>query len=464
MTPPSRVLLADDDALSRDFMREALEALGCKVSAVDDGHAALRLLGAGEHFDLVVSDLRMPRKSGFDVLDSVAESDTAFILVTAYGSADVAVEALRRGADDVLFKPVQLEQLETALARLERRCRLVAENAYHRDALLAQDPLIASAAMREVFAVVDRVAGSPTTVLITGESGTGKEVVATELHRRGPRANGPFIRVNCAALPEALIESELFGHEAGAFTGAMSRKLGRFELAHRGTLLLDEIGELPLALQAKLLRVLETSSFVRVGGVESIDVDVRVIAATNANLARLVKESAFRADLFYRLNIVPIEVPPLRARRDDILPLAERFLAEEALRHASDAPRLEPEARSLLYHYDWPGNVRELRNLMQRALLLCEAGRVTHKRLATWLTPREHTAASAVAAATASTSGALEDWVGRPLRELEDAFILATMRSVDDRRVDAARLLGLAPRTLYNRLRSLESGGAAPRA
>ncbi|MCA8969056.1 MAG: sigma-54-dependent Fis family transcriptional regulator [Planctomycetes bacterium] len=451
-----RVLLADDDGLSRDFLREALEAAGCQVTAVDDGHAAIRKLANGGEFDVVVSDLRMPRKSGFDVLEVASSHDLAFVLITAYGSADVAVDALRKGADDVLFKPVDLEQLETALARLEKRGRLVAENAYHRESALASNALVHSPALLDVFRVVDRVAASPTTVLVTGESGTGKEVVATELHRRSPRSSGPFIRVNCAALPESLIESELFGHEVGAFTGAASRKLGRFELAHGGTLLLDEIGELPAGLQAKLLRILETSTFSRVGGVESIEVDVRVIASTNADLEAMVAAGTFRADLYYRLHIVPIEVPPLRERREDILPLAELFLAEESRRHGVPHPELEPEARSLLYHYAWPGNVRELRNLMQRAFLLCEGGRITHQRLATWLDDGPRTTSTNNVDEARATGAFPESWVGTSLREVEDAFILATLESVDGKRSEAARLLGVAPRTLYNRLRSID--------
>lgn len=471
----ARVLLAEDDALSRDFLSEALRSLQCDVVAVDDGASALRRLEKdAAPFDLVVTDLRMPRRDGFAVIEGVREMPRApaCVLITAYGSAEVAVEALRRGAADVLFKPVTIDDLETSIERLAKQKRLRAANAMLREQLTGTGgEVVVSDESVEVWNMVDRVAPTPATVLVLGESGSGKELIANALHERSARSDEALISVNCAALPETLIESELFGHEAGAFTGATARKLGRFELAHRGTIFLDEVGELPLALQAKLLRVLETGCFMRVGGAELVSVDVRVVAATNARLADMVHDGRFREDLYYRLNIIPIRVPALRERRDDILPLVDHFLELEAGRLSTEVAEFDAEARSWMRHYDWPGNVRELRNLVQRVLLIAGGARVSRETLVAWAqgasgglvdfcrdpgSPTKREGAPA-AGSDEVLHESLRPWIGRSLRELEDAFISATLDAVGGQRKQAACSLGIAPRTLYNRLRDLNA-------
>ncbi|MFQ5504231.1 MAG: sigma-54-dependent transcriptional regulator, partial [Planctomycetota bacterium] len=378
-----RVLVADDDALSREFLKEAFESCGTVVTAVDDGLAAARI-AERDRFDLIASDLRMPRVDGIEALRRIRSNGdrTPFVLVTAYGTVDVAVEALREGVDDILIKPVTLEQVELLLARLKQNERLVAENEYLREkpdnTIVARSP-----EMKSVLKLVQRVAASPRTILITGESGTGKEVVAEEIHRRSGRRR--FVKVNCAAVPESLLESEFFGHEAGAFTSAVGRRIGKFELADGGTLFLDEVGEIPLHLQAKFLRVLEDGNVQRVGGQESIQVDVRILCATNRDLEEAVARGLFREDLYYRLQIVPVHLSPLRTRRQDVIPLAEHFLAQDAGNRGRVSPVLTEEARRLLLGYSWPGNVRELCNLMQRAGLLQKGQEITASLLRPWL-------------------------------------------------------------------------------
>jgi two-component system response regulator AtoC len=379
-----RILLADDDALSREFLCEALESFGASVQACDDGVAALKAFER-ESFDAVFTDLKMPRKDGLQVVAEIQASDhpVPVVLVTAYGTVDVAVKALRAGADDVLMKPVDLEQIELVLTRLVERRKLLAENEYLRER--GESPLIArSDSMREVDEMIDRVADSSVGILITGPSGTGKEVVASELHRRSSRARGPFVQVNCAAIPGTLLESEFFGHEAGAFTGATGRKIGKFELADGGTLLLDEIGEIALELQGKLLRVLEDGIVTRIGASSGSKVDVRIVAATNRDLKQMVDLGEFREDLYYRLNVLPIELRPLCERPEDLVALAELFVAEEGARmqRSFEVPE---ETLRLLSAYAWPGNIRELKNLLQRAALLTKGERITPELLRPWL-------------------------------------------------------------------------------
>ncbi len=472
MTRGPQVLLADDDALSREFLEEALRRAGAAVTTADDGLAAVRLLER-RRFDLVLTDLRMPRKSGLEVLKAAKElhPDLPVVLVTAYGTVDTAVQALRGGADDVLVKPVDLEQIEILLARIEDKRRLLAENTRLRAEVLGPRLLAQSPAMLEVLETIEIVAAGKATVLITGESGTGKEVVACELHRRSQRATGPFVKVNCAAVPRTLMESEFFGHEAGAFTGATSNRPGRFEAANGGTLLLDEIGEIPLELQAKLLRVLEDGVVQRVGGDRDVPVDVRVVAATNRDLRDEVAAGRFREDLFYRLNVLPIHLPPLRARKDDILPLAEQFLAEEAADRGVEPPVLDEEAAGVLLSYSWPGNVRELRNLMQRASIMSRDRTIRGCTLAAWLAVEEAPARDEkdVLVPRPGDGDPIEALVGRPLREVEDRLIAATLSAQQGNRTAAARILGVSPRTLYNRLkamapeiRALAGVGASP--
>ena len=323
MTAREVVLLADDEPLSREFLQEALQSFGCEVHAVSDGAQAIAALGE-RVYDLVVTDWKMPRADGFAVLaaSKQAEPERPVVLVTAHGTMHGAVEAMRQGADDVLEKPVVLEELELLLARTRDKRRLLRENTFLRDQVAGGDMVVASAAMQSVVDLVTRVAKSKATVLVRGESGTGKECVAALVHKHSDRAQRPFIKLNCAAIPEALLESELFGHEVGSFTGAGRRRAGRFELADGGTLFLDEVGEMSAAMQSKLLRVLQEGEFERVGGNRTLRVDVRIVAATNRDLAAEVKVGRFRADLLWRLDVVPIVLPPLRERADEVVPLA----------------------------------------------------------------------------------------------------------------------------------------------
>jgi len=446
-----RVLLADDEPLSREFLQEALTALGCAVTSVADGEAAIDALAA-EAFDLVVTDLRMPGEDGMAVLAAsrADEADRPVVLVTAHGAMHVAVDAMRAGAADVLEKPVSVDALELLLERVRQRSRLLRENALLREESVGSDMVVASPQMRDVVDVATRVAQSRATVLVQGESGTGKECIAALLHKRSGRADGPFIKLNCAAVPEALLESELFGHEAGAFTGAGRRREGRFELADGGTLFLDEVGETSSAMQAKLLRVLQEGEFERVGGGETVKVDVRVVAATNRDLEREVEAGRFRADLLYRLNVVPVTLPPLRERREDIVPLARHFLRAGL--------RFTPAAEAELTSWEWPGNVRELQNMVQRVELMVDGDEVDRGAVRRWLEP----SLPAVDEPTyllpaADPLGAL---VGRSLAEVERELIQRTLARCEGNRKQTAETLGIGVRTLFNKLKASDAATA----
>ncbi len=366
----ARILIVEDEDNIREVLLRTLQEHGHAMTAVADGTAALAAFGQQE-FDLVLTDLKLPGLTGLELLDHIKENthDTAVILMTAYGSVENAVEAMKRGADDYLVKPFRLEEVEVKISRLLEERRLLETNRFLQAEASARFGSIigSSPAMQEVFRLVDQVAASDATVLITGETGTGKELVAHTLHQRSPRQAGPFITVHCAAYSQNLIESELFGHERGAFTGATAQRKGRLEICHGGTLFLDELGEIPLEMQVKLLRFLENKTFERVGGNEPITVDVRIIGATHRDLPAMVQSGAFREDLFWRMNVFPIPLPPLRDRSDDILLLARHFLqAKQGGRQL----RLTRFSERLLREYHWPGNVRELENVVERAVLL----------------------------------------------------------------------------------------------
>ncbi|MCA8948700.1 MAG: sigma-54-dependent Fis family transcriptional regulator [Planctomycetes bacterium] len=449
-----RVLLADDEPLSRDFLEEALRALGYEVHACADGRAAIRALG-DRSFDLVVTDLKMPHADGMAVLaaSKAADPDRPVVLVTAHGTLHVAVDAMRQGADDILEKPIVIGDLELALTRVLDRRRLLRENRFLRDQQIGGEMIVASAAMQQIVELVRRVAPSTASVLVRGESGTGKECIAAMVHRSSDRSGGPFVKLNCAAIPEALLESELFGHEAGAFTGAAKRRIGRFELADGGTLFLDEVGEMSPAMQSKLLRVLQEGEFERVGGNQTVAVDVRIVAATNRDLAAEVAAGRFRADLLYRLDVVPVLLPPLRERSEDILPLAHHFLRDDVA--------LEDDAAECLLAHAWPGNVRELQNVMQRVGLLHDDGRVTAAVIRRWLVPepaREKTVVLEVGDPYAAL-------VGRTLAEVERELVRRSLRQCGGNRKRTAELLGISVRTLFNRLQGddCDSAVASPR-
>lgn len=435
------VLLADDEMLSREFMAEALGSLDVDVRCASDGTEALHILSE-ESVDYVFTDLVMPGHDGLEVLAASKQQDSGrpVILVTAHGTMGVAVESMRKGADDILEKPASPDDLALALHRARERRRLVRENRFLRAESVGGDLLVASPAMNEVVDLVKRVAPSTASVLITGESGTGKERIAALLHRCSDRGQGPFVKINCAAIPEALMEAEFFGHEAGAFTGATERRAGRFELADGGTLFLDEVGEMSPTLQAKLLRVLQEGEFSRVGGNRTLTVDVRIVAATNRNLQAQVRKGLFREDLYYRLNVVPIEVPPLRDRIEDVLPLARSFVSPDV--------EISEDAAIVLRAFDWPGNVRELQNVMQRASLLCRDNVIDRDLLSSWVNT------SVQAAAPHPPRDTVQNLVGRPLRAIEHDVIRATLAHCHGNRSRAAEMLGISVRTLFNRLKS----------
>ncbi len=383
---PAPVLLVEDKDSLRTMLRHALEAQGHSVvEARDEPEALLALRQARP--SVVLTDLKLPSGDGFGVLRAAKEIDPELqvVVMTAYGSIQDAVSAMRDGAMDFLAKPVDPDHLLLMVERALAQRRILTENLVLREELaerrgapriIGEDP-----GLRLVSQQLHRAAGTDATVLLEGESGTGKELFARALHALSPRADGPFVAINCAAIPETLLETELFGHEKGAFTGATARKPGRFELAHRGTLFLDEIGELPLALQAKILRALEEKRFERVGGTQSLTVDVRVVAATNRNLKVRVAERQFREDLFFRLSVFPVRIPPLRDRPGDIVILAQHFV-DKFSRDVNKSPLLLSTAvLEELQAYPWPGNVRELQNCIERAVILCEAGSIQPRHL-----------------------------------------------------------------------------------
>ncbi len=370
-----RILIVDDEKNYLLVLSTLLGGEGYEVVTAESGARALTLAEAEEP-DLLITDMRMPRMSGLELIQEVKKRfpELPVIVMTAYGTVENAVEAMKAGATDYIMKPFENQELLITVDKALKLGRLLAQNRLLREQLSQErgfDDIIGrSKAMREVFDLVDKVAATRATVLITGESGTGKELVARAIHARSPRAREAFVPVNCMALSETLLESELFGHEKGSFTGAVGRRKGRFELAHKGTLFLDEVGEMPPSLQVKLLRVLQERTFERVGGNQPIQVDVRIVAATNRDLAQAVAQGGFRDDLFYRLNVVRIHLPPLRERTEDLPALVAHFVNKYAAEVGRPAPPVSPQAMDLIYRHAWPGNVRELENALERAVIL----------------------------------------------------------------------------------------------
>jgi two-component system response regulator AtoC len=440
-----RVLVADDELNMRRVLEAMLRREGYDVITAANGVEALGGMTAGVH--TVITDLKMPGLDGMALLKrlSVEYPDVPVVMITAHGSVENAVEAVKLGAFDYLEKPFEQEQIRQVVAKaintyaLARRdARPEEPSARGRFRLVGQSP-----AIRQIYAVVEKVASTPSTALITGESGVGKELIARALHENSSRHAGPFIKINCAAIPKTLMESELFGYDKGAFTGAVGAKPGRFELAHGGTLFLDEIGEIPIEMQVKLLRVLQESEFERVGGIKTIKVDVRLVTATNRDLMQEIAAGAFREDLFYRLNVVPIHIPPLRDRREDIPLLVEHFIAKFNDRLKKQISAIVPEAVARLVSYNWPGNIRELENLMERTMLFCEGPLIKLSDLpsevtvglaglavAPWPSPAAQAAAAAASAnAPASSSGTAADEAGRlPPSSLKEAVRAETER------------------------------------
>lgn len=441
-----RVLIVDDDASSRTALSELLSDEGYEVELAQDGFKALAKLPESSP-DLVITDQKMPGLDGMELLRQITARDETIpvIMVTAFGAVKSAVEALRAGAYDYLTKPVDFDELLAVVERALRYRSLRVESANLRrrlDEKLAPDNIVGtSPQMQRVFEVVDQVAPSRATVLIMGESGTGKELVASAIHHRSTRAKGPFVKLHCAALAEGLLESELFGHEKGAFTGAQGRRDGRFTVADGGTLFLDEIGEISPATQVKLLRFLQEQEFERVGGNQTLKVDVRVIAATNRNLHEEVAAKRFREDLFYRLNVVSIETPPLRERMSDIPALATFFIAKHAKANGREPMGMTAEALDVLASYPWPGNVRELENALERAVVMCNGVQIE---------PR-HLPPSLRAMGDRPLNG-LPPIPGSTLAQLERYAIMETLKAHGGSTSRAAEVLGISVRTVQYRL------------
>lgn len=452
----ARVLVVDDEPSARTGLEKLLAAEGYRVESAEDGLAALDKVDETAP-DVVVTDLKMPGMDGLELLDRLRARDPRLpvIVVTAFGEVASAVAAMRRGADDYLTKPIDLDALLVSIERaLERRdLRHEAENLRrqirerHDEGL--QGLIGASPAMQAVYRTVRQVAPSRATVLVTGESGTGKGEVARAIHALSPRASKPFVTLQCASLAESLLESELFGHEKGAFTGAEKRRIGRFEQANGGTLFLDEVGEIPLAVQVKLLRVLQERCFERVGGNETIRVDVRVVAATNRDLAEAVKRGRFREDLYYRLNVIHVEMPPLRARRGDVLVLAHHFMQRFAEENHKRILGFSDTARARIAAHDWPGNVRELENAIERAVVMCRGDRIEPEDL-----PPD------VAGAEPEVGIRIP---GSSMAEIEKYAILQTLEACGGSTKRASEVLGISVRTIQYRLAEYHRGLASCR-
>ena len=452
------VLVIDDETGSRESMAIALEKAGLKVRTFDDARRALEYLDTDPGAGLVVSDLKMPDMGGIEFLRTVRERDydLAVILVTGFGSLETAVEALRVGADDYLTKPVDLYELRKRVKNLIENRQLKEEvtslkqmldKRYGFESIIGK-----SAPMERLFEQMRLVAPTRSTVLVVGDSGTGKELVANALHWASPRREQRILAINCGAIPTDILESELFGHEKGAFTGAVARKIGKFELAHEGTLFLDEISELYPALQVKLLRVLEERNVMRVGGSDLIEVDFRLIAATNKDLEKLVADGRFREDLYYRLKVVTLRIPPLRERPEDIALLAEHFLERFTTEHGKEAKSLSPEALEVLAAHPWPGNVRELKNVLESLVIFHQTDTVAAAEL-----PAELRRAGAAA----GDGGPVQCRTGDPrtMAEIERRAILETLELTGGRRADAAKILKIGLRTLQRKLKDYRQEG-----
>jgi DNA-binding NtrC family response regulator len=454
------LLLVEDKNELRAMLRKALERAGYTVDEAPDGTAAIQKIRARRYL-LVLTDLKLPGASGLEVLraSKAADATIPVILLTAFGSVEEAVTAMKEGAFDFLQKPVDLDHLKLLVQRAAQQQELLRENILLREEYAARYgfPRIVGehASIREVSQQIQRVAATDSTALLLGESGTGKELFARAVHHLSPRREQPFVALNCAAIPEGLVENELFGHEKGAFTGAGARKVGKMDLAHRGTLFLDEIGELPLAIQAKLLRVLEERRFERVGGTQSIDVDVRIVVATNRDLRKLIEEKLFREDLYFRISAVPMTIPPLRERGEDVLMLAQHFLEKFSREFSKPGLELADDARERLLGYRWPGNVRELQNTLERAVILADGLSIHAEQLQLpSARPDASTFPAGMLPQTFSWDGSLEDVSARAVTHVERVVIESALREAKWNKTRAAEKLGVSPKTLLAKLRA----------
>ncbi|MGD9042131.1 MAG: sigma-54 dependent transcriptional regulator [Desulfobacterales bacterium] len=449
----STILVVDDDSAHRTMLRTLINGWGHTVSEADDGSTAIEKVKETS-FDLVLMDVRMVKVSGLEALETIKSYNPAIpvIIMTAYSSIETAVEALKQGAHDYLTKPLDFDKLRLTLERAMEHTRLKEENRMLRETLGQkfddQNIIGKSPTMITLLETVAQVAPSEATVLISGDSGTGKELIAGALHFNSLRKNGPFVKINCAAITETLLESELFGHEKGAFTGADRRKDGRFSQAHKGTLFLDEVSEMSLMMQVKLLRALQEREFNRVGGDTTIRVDVRVIAATNKSLEEQINEGAFREDLYYRLNVVELKVPPLRERKEDIPLLAGHFLEMFTDKNRKEIKGFTPKAMDNLIHHDWPGNVRELMNAVERGVVLARSNYLGVEDFPFMKDSLLQNDPDAANPAERFVSGDM------PLEDIEKAAILNTLESAGGNKSEAARRLGITRKTLHKKLKA----------
>ena len=452
------VLVVDDEPGFRAMLAEIAADMGCLVDVAADGLEALAKAD-GSGYDLAILDLSLPKLSGVDVLAEIKRRspDTAVIMVTGYATAESAVEAMKLGAYDYIAKPFNVDEVRMIAERALERGRLIDENRFLREELRQRfgfDNVIgANPQVQRAYVVAAQVAQTNATVLLLGETGTGKEFLARFIHYHSKRFQAPFVKVNCAALPETLLESELFGHEKGAFTGAVGRRIGRFEMANGGAIFLDEIGDISPAVQLRLLRVLQEKQFERVGGSETIQVDTRIIAATNRDLVDAIEQKSFREDLFYRLNVITISLPPLRERREDVPVFVEHFIARHSAEMGKKVKSISTDAMEMLTGYDWPGNIRELSNCIERAVILTRGDVITPHDLSFFSHARDAGAAAVVPHPAAERGQSAADAELLPLSEIERRHIERVLKAVDWHQTKAAAILGIDRKTLRSKTR-----------
>ena len=441
------ILIVDDEKAIRENLAKYLSSEYVTYTA-SNGLAAIQTINDNSDIDLIITDLKMPDMDGMELLEKIqaGRTDIVTILATGFSTIESAVDAMRKGAYDYLTKPLDLNKLDITIKNALENKKLKSENIQLkkqiRESFDSTKLIGSSEKIKEIMEIIERVASTRATVLIEGESGTGKELVANTIHYNSSVSGGPFIKVNCSALAEGVLESELFGHEKGAFTGALYMKKGRFELADSGTLFLDEIGDLPPSIQVKLLRFLQESEFERVGGTKTMQVNVRIISATNKNLEQLVKEGKFRDDLFYRLKVVSLHVPSLRERREDIPPIVEYHLNKFVDIHNKPIKSISSDAMNIIKSYDWPGNIRELMNCLESSVVMTLGDQITAESLPTFLTMRKHAPAAGESA--------------QNLSEMEKNAILEVLDKVGGNKAKAAKTLGIGLRTLYRKLQQYD--------
>ncbi|MFQ5956819.1 MAG: sigma-54-dependent transcriptional regulator [Candidatus Brocadiales bacterium] len=448
----ARILVVEDDRNSLSGLLKLLQQEGYETSGAISAYEALALMET-QHFDIVLADMRLPRLGALSLIDEIKkrDADMPVVVMTAYSSIENAVAAIKRGAEEYLTKPLNMNELKDKLGRIWERQQLLKDNEELKARLQKKRPFSElvgnTAVMRKIFEMVRDVASSAATVLIYGETGVGKELVAHAVHQSSKRKDGPFVVLHCAALADGVLESELFGHETGSFTGALYTRKGRFELAHQGTLFLDEVAEMSHNVQTKLLRVIETGQFERVGGEGTRQVDVRLIAATNKDLSKEVSEGKFREDLYYRLNVIRLDIPPLRERPADVPLLVDYFLIRYRQKNNKNIKGVSPDAMRLLREYSWPGNVRELENTIERAVVLCKKNVIEPEHLPPGLMPRD----SAIVPL-------FHVRIGTPLKDVEKELIMKTLELTSGNKTDAAKLLGISTRKVEYKVKEWKTG------